>query len=299
MIKEKSERFTVKSPSRVDKAASEFVKRSVFSHPDTEIFINGKKVKKSAKVNEGDIVDVIYREDVFEGLQGEDIPLEILYEDDDILVINKEQGIVVHPGSGVSGGTIANALLFRYGDSFLSESDPVRPGIVHRLDKDTSGVMVIAKNENALRILSDEFKERKTRKYYLVLAKGNFTLSHGIIEKNIVRDRNDRKKFTVCDDGSGRSAKTEYNVLFQGKGYAFLKVRIYTGRTHQIRVHLKSIGHPVIGDSIYSRDEGRDLMLHSYSLTLIHPRSGKEMTFETGIPERFRPYLAEYCDIGL
>ena len=302
MIKEKSFSFTSTSSDRLDKVASSNseIKRSVFSRPDTLILLNGKKAKKSAKVKEGDEIEIIYTEDVFEGLEKEDIPLDVLYEDDDILVINKASGMTVHPGSGVSGGTLANALLYRYGDEFLSDMDETRPGIVHRLDKDTSGVMVVAKNDSALSVLSEEFNEHKTKKWYVALAKGFFPDTHGVIDRNIVRDPRNRKLFTVTDNpDKGKSAKSEWAVLKQYDDCALLSVRIYTGRTHQIRVHLKSIGHPIIGDSLYSRDGDGFLMLHSYKLSLFHPRSGEEMTFIAPLPQRFRDYLAEDCDVSL
>lgn len=299
MIKEKKERFIAEEVGRLDKVASAFIKRTIFSKDSTKIFLNGREVKKSTKVKNGDVIEIEYEEDVFTGLEKEDISLNVIYEDDDILVIDKKEGMVVHPGSGVNSGTIANALLFRYGDDFLSSDDDVRPGIAHRLDKDTSGVMVIAKNEDALRILSSEFKERETVKYYIAIAKGVFKEKEGIIEKNIIRDRAERKRFKTTNDKEGRYAKTGYKVLYETPDYSLLLLRLYTGRTHQIRVHLKSINHPIIGDPIYSSDKTNPLMLHSLSLTINHPKTNERMTFKTEIPERFKPYLAGYHDVCL
>ena len=299
MIKEKKERFIAEEEGRLDKVASAFIKRTIFSKDSTKIFLNGREVKKSTKVKSGDVIEIEYEEDVFTGLEKEDISLNVIYEDDDILVIDKKEGMVVHPGSGVNSGTIANALLFRYGDDFLSSDDDVRPGIVHRLDKDTSGVMVIAKNEDALRILSSEFKERETVKYYIAIAKGVFKEKEGIIEKNIIRDRAERKRFKTTNDKEGRYAKTGYKVLYETPDYSLLLLRLYTGRTHQIRVHLKSINHPIIGDPIYSSDKTNPLMLHSLSLTINHPKTNERMTFKSEIPERFKPYLAGYHDVCL
>lgn len=299
MIKEKKERFIAEEGGRLDKVASAFIKRTIFSKDSTKIFLNGREVKKSTKVKSGDVIEIEYEEDVFTGLEKEDISLNVIYEDDDILVIDKKEGMVVHPGSGVNSGTIANALLFRYGDDFLSSDDDVRPGIVHRLDKDTSGVMVIAKNEDALRILSSEFKERETVKYYIAIAKGVFKEKEGIIEKNIIRDRAERKRFKTTNDKEGRYAKTGYKVLYETSDYSLLLLRLYTGRTHQIRVHLKSINHPIIGDPIYSSDKTNPLMLHSLSLTINHPKTNERMTFKSEIPERFKPYLAGYHDVCL
>lgn len=300
MIKEKKERFIAEEEEgRLDKVASAFIKRTIFSKDSTKIFLNGREVKKSTKVKSGDVIEIEYEEDVFTGLEKEDISLNVIYEDDDILVIDKKEGMVVHPGSGVNSGTIANALLFRYGDDFLSSDDDVRPGIVHRLDKDTSGVMVIAKNEDALRILSSEFKERETVKYYIAIAKGVFKEKEGIIEKHIIRDRAERKRFKTTNDKEGRYAKTGYKVLYETSDYSLLLLRLYTGRTHQIRVHLKSINHPIIGDPIYSSDKTNPLMLHSISLTINHPKTNERMTFKSEIPERFKPYLAGYHDVCL
>ncbi len=299
MIKEKKERFIAEEEGRLDKVASAFIKRTIFSKDSTKIFLNGREVKKSTKVKSGDVIEIEYEEDVFTGLEKEDISLNVIYEDDDILVIDKKEGMVVHPGSGVNSGTIANALLFRYGDDFLSSDDDVRPGIVHRLDKDTSGVMVIAKNEDALRILSSEFKERETVKYYIAIAKGVFKEKEGIIEKHIIRDRAERKRFKTTNDKEGRYAKTGYKVLYETSDYSLLLLRLYTGRTHQIRVHLKSINHPIIGDPIYSSDKTNPLMLHSISLTINHPKTNERMTFKSEIPERFKPYLAGYHDVCL
>ena len=159
MIKQKSITIVASFSDRLDKVASanEYVKRSVFSREDTRILLNGKVSKKSSKVKEGDLIQIDYTEDVFSGLEKEDIPLDILYEDEDILVINKPQNLVVHPGAGVNSGTLANALLYRYGDDFLSDMDETRPGIVHRLDKDTSGIMVVAMNDFYLSSLSEQF----------------------------------------------------------------------------------------------------------------------------------------------
>ena len=255
------------------------------------ISINGKRSKKSAKVKEGDSVHLEYDEEVFEGLEAESIPLDILYEDDDILVINKAQGMVVHPGAGVHNGTVANALLAMYGDDFAASEDD-RPGIVHRLDKDTSGVMVIAKNPPSLAELQRQFAEHSTEKHYRAIVKGRFTLPHGVIETGIERDPKDRKKYRDVDDISkGRYAKTSYDVLMDLDGYSLLDVRIYTGRTHQIRVHMKHIGHPILGDPIYGvvdpRMKDAVLMLHAYSIEITHPTTGERMHFEAALPERF------------
>ena len=231
-----------------------------------------------------------------EGLEKEAIPLSVLYEDDDILVIDKAQGMSVHPGAGNWSGTVANALLGLYGEDFETGDDSMRPGIVHRLDKDTSGVMVIAKTKEAHLSLTTQFSNHSNEKYYLALSKGFFAQSEGYIDKRIVRDRNNRKKFTVTDRKSeGKDALTKYRVLGQGKHCALLRLRIYTGRTHQIRVHLSSIGHSVLGDPIYSRPDKEygdaTLMLHAERLVIDHPITGERMVFRSNMPQRFLPIM--------
>ena len=288
---------TVTEAGRLDAVVSAglSIPRSVFSLPSAVILLNGKCVKKSAKVKEGDNVHIEYDEDVFTGLEGEDLPLCVLYEDDCILVIDKEQGMVVHPGSGVSHGTVVNALISRYGDDFAS-SDDERPGIVHRLDKDTSGVMIIAKTQDALSALQSQFAEHTTEKHYLAIAKGYFAPEHGMIESNIERDPRDRKKFRATDSlEKGKRALTEYRVKEVLNGYTFLDVVIHTGRTHQIRVHLSSIGHPILGDPLYGVHDPRypeaTLMLHAHSLSITHPLTGERMSFSSPLPRRFEEIM--------
>ena len=285
--------------------------RSTLSEASTEIFLNGKPTKKSKMVKQGDMVTVCYSQEFFEGLKAQDIALSVLYEDQDLLVINKAQGMVVHPANGNYEGTVVNALLYRYGEGFTSEigeereeqcgkeedlatalvSPAIRPGIVHRLDKDTSGVMVIARNRMSHRSLSTQFKEHTTKKLYIALAKGNFTKRQGTIDANLCRDKKDRKKFTICSSEEGRSALTEYTVLKQYVGYALISVTLHTGRTHQIRVHLASLGHPLVGDVIYGKNDGTTLMLHALSLELDSPSTGCRMKFRASLPSRFRTYI--------
>jgi pseudouridine synthase, RluA family len=286
---------------RVDKAAVlHGVPRSVFSLDKTVIAINGKSAKKSAKVKDGDEVNLCWEEEVFENIEGEDIPLNILYEDEAILVINKESGMVVHPGAGNRNGTVVNALIHRYGEFFCAgeddDEDSVRPGIVHRLDKDTSGVMVIAKNQKAHSALQKQFAAHTTEKYYIAIAKGNFSENRGKVEKRIARSERDRKLFEVTDSKTrGKDAITHYKVLRNYPGYAFLRIKLETGRTHQIRVHMKSIGHPLLGDPLYSRKDEKfpeaKLMLHSLSLEITHPVTGERMKFVAPLPSRFPEVL--------
>lgn len=298
MIKAHDYSFISNEAGRVDKVTVEELSlpRSIFALDSTVITINGAKGKKSSVVKPGDKVDLFYTEDVFLGVEKEDIPLDVLYEDDYILVINKAQGMTVHPGSGVKNGTLVNALLNLYGDDFSTSDDTLRPGIVHRLDKDTSGVMVVAKTREAHKALSNQFAAHTNEKYYLALAKGFFTESEGYIDKRITRDKRDRKKFTVTDNKSeGKDALTKYKVLSENMNYSFLRLRIYTGRTHQIRVHLASIKHPVLGDPIYSRSDSKykdiTLMLHAERIVFDHPITGEKMVFRAPLPERFVSFL--------
>lgn len=295
MIKKHEYSFISTSSGRLDKTASEAlsIPRSVFSLDSFSAEINGKKGKKSTPIKEGDRIEIRYEEEILEGIKGEEIPLDIIYEDDDILVINKEQGMVVHPANGNYEGTVVNALLSRYGDDFSTgDDDTLRPGIVHRLDKDTSGVMVIAKNSNALSFLSKEFSEHRNEKYYAAIVKGFFTNSEGIVDKRIKRDPLNRKRFTVTDNKSeGKDALTKYRVVSENGDYAFLRIRIYTGRTHQIRVHMKALNHPVLGDPVYSRPDSKykdaTLMLHAERIVITHPVTGVRMVFRSPLPERF------------
>lgn len=293
MTRERELSITVQSSGRVDAVASKEggIQRSVFSLPSLELFINGQKAKKSQKVRPGDTIELFWEESFFEGLVPQDLPLDVLYEDDDILVINKAQGMAVHPGAGLEDGTVANALLFRYGESFNFFEDDTRPGIVHRLDKDTSGVLIIARTLESHQKLSSQFKEHSNIKLYHAIVKGTFLKRRGEVNAPLERDRNDRKRYTVCAPGRGKDALTEYEVVKEGEGCSLLLIRLHTGRTHQIRVHMSYIGHPVIGDPVYSRRDSAHpdatMMLHASSLTIDHPRTGERLTFEAPLPERF------------
>ena len=294
MIRHKTVSIVASAEGRVDLIASREgdMQRSVFSLDSTMILVNGKESKKSTKVKPGDSIHIEYDEEVFEGLEAEDIPLSIIYEDDDILVINKEQGIAVHPGAGCFSGTVANALVGRYGEDFSTSDDDTRPGIVHRLDKDTSGVMIIARTLESHHRLQTQFSSHKTEKHYYAIAKGFFTSQEGEINLNIERDPKNRKRFRATEKTDrGKDARTSYSVVKQMDGYALLLIRIYTGRTHQIRVHMQAIGHPLLGDPVYSRPDpsfpSATLMLHAYSLEIRHPSTGVMMSFKAELPQRF------------
>ena len=219
--------------------------------------------------------------------QPEDIPLHILYEDSDLAVVEKPAGMVVHPAPGHETGTLVNALLFRL-SSLGSIGGEVRPGIVHRLDKDTSGLLLVAKRDESQAALSAQLQRREMEKHYLALVEGHMKEQEGRVDAPIARSRTDRQKMAV--DPQGREAVTLWRVLSEGRGCTLLDVHILTGRTHQIRVHMKSVGHPVCGDPIYGAARGAKvprLMLHARSLAFVHPATGERMAFECPLPEAF------------
>lgn len=226
--------------------------------------------------------------------QAEDIPLEILYQDDDLAVVVKPCGMVVHPAAGNEDGTLVNALLYHL-EHLGSIGGEMRPGIVHRLDKDTSGLLLVAKNDVSQLSLSRQLQERQMEKHYRALVEGNVKEACGRVDAPIARSKKDRKKMAV--DAEGREAVTEWKVLQYGKGCTLLDVHILTGRTHQIRVHMKHIGHPVCGDPLYGTERGvrvSRLMLHAYSLAFTHPGTGERMTFTAPLPPAFVEDLAKH-----
>lgn len=251
--------------------------------------ITGKKTTKSGNKLKGtETIVVNLPEDETLDLIPEDIPLEIIYEDSDIVIINKAPNMVVHPAHGNYNGTLVNALLYHIKD-LSTINGVIRPGIVHRLDKDTSGVIVVAKHDEAHTTLSDMFKEKTLEKTYVCIAKGIFKDKSGRIETLIGRDPRDRKKMAVVTE-NGKIAISNYEVLDESKNYSLVKVRIETGRTHQIRVHMKSLNHPILGDATYgnSTDGIARQMLHAYRLKFTHPISKKDMVVTTPIPEDFK-----------
>ncbi|MDR1505659.1 MAG: RluA family pseudouridine synthase [Treponema sp.] len=273
---------------RLDRYAADrlgLLSRSQIKNRSTEVKLNGKTVKLSKQVRSGDSLELVWLDSVPQTLEPENIPLDILYEDSRVIVVNKAAGMVVHPGAGNHGGTLANALLYRRlrknllcGETPGRDGQALRTGIVHRLDKDTSGVIIAAWDDSALAFLAAQFKAGKTKKRYAALVTGTPENAEGIITGFVIRDRADRKKFTVTDvPGKGKAARTRYRVIRSWGAYSLLLLRPKTGRTHQLRVHLKSIGHPVAGDPIYGYKEKpsvlvhKGLMLHAYSLEITLP----------------------------
>lgn len=259
------------------------------------ITLNGERTKAGTKVKEGD--EIVLRLPEVEGtsVAPQDIPLEIVYQDSDIAVINKPQGMVTHPAPGNYDGTLVNAILYHIGD-LSGINGELRPGIVHRLDKDTSGLLVIAKNDAAHKALSEQIADKKARRIYWALVYGNIKANDGVVDTLIGRDPRNRKKMAVLKAG-GREAVTRYRILERYGEYTLVECELETGRTHQIRVHMKHIGHPVAGDPVYSRQKDRfglsGQLLHARKLELTHPQTGERMIFEAPLPEYFTAVLAK------
>ena len=266
------------------------------------VTVNGKPAEKKRAIAEGDVVEITLPEPEKCEAQPEDIPLDVVYEDGDIIVINKPQGMVVHPAPGNYSGTLVNALLFRCRDSLSGIGGVMRPGIVHRIDKDTSGLLVVAKNDFAHSALSEELKYHGIEREYHALVKGGFSDDSGTIDLPIGRHPIDRKKMAVLKNSeSAREAVTHYEVLARYGNISYLKLMLETGRTHQIRVHMSYTGHPLLGDEVYGQSkipfEKRHApllngqALHAKRLSLTHPRTGERMTFECPLPENFEKLL--------
>ena len=266
------------------------------------VTVNGRLAEKKRAIAEGDVVEITLPEPEECEAQPEDIPLDVVYEDDDIIVINKPQGMVVHPAPGNYSGTLVNALLFRCRDSLSGIGGVMRPGIVHRIDKDTSGLLVVAKNDFAHTALSEELKYHGIEREYHALVKGGFGEDTGTVDLPIGRHPIDRKKMAVLKNSeSAREAVTHYEVLARYGNISYLKLMLETGRTHQIRVHMSYMGHPLLGDEVYGQSkipfEKRHApllngqALHAKRLSLTHPRTKERMTFECELPENFKELL--------
>lgn len=252
------------------------------------VLLRGKAASKAGeKLKEGDQAEVTLNPPKCTQLQPENIPLDILYQDADLAVINKPQGMVVHPAPGNESGTLVNALMYHIRD-LAGISGELRPGIVHRIDKDTSGLLVIAKNDKAHRELSGQIKEKTAGRIYLAIIQGNLKEEQGTVDAPIGRSHKDRKKMAIVPEG--RPARTHYRVLERYEGYSLIECRLETGRTHQIRVHMAYLGHPVAGDPLYAHSDPLKLgaqALHAYELHLVHPTSGENLSFQAPLPECF------------
>lgn len=305
-----------------------------------EILVNGNKSKLSGKIRAGDQIDIQWEDNIPDNIEPENIPLKIIFENDDVCVVNKEQGMVTHPAAGNWSGTLVNALLFHFGMGAIEQVKEGsaqeilalrRPGIVHRLDKDTSGVIITAKHRDAENHLSQEFKKRNAQKEYILIVRGCPPKRDGIIDTLIVRDGTDRKRFKAIDESAarnlrfgedaarferrnlpcGKRAVTLYHVVAIYSNYTLIRAKLLTGRTHQIRVHMKYLGCPVLGDPIYSKKDSlfpdATMMLHSRILKIRLPGEKDFTTFKAAVPERFKKIIAilrekyprTYCSKGI
>lgn len=260
---------------------------------DGNILVNSAKQKISYKVNSGDKIEITIPEPKKIDLKPQDIKVEIVYEDNDIIVVNKPKGLVVHPAVGNPDGTLVNAIMNICKDSLSGIGGEVRPGIVHRLDKDTTGLLIVAKNDKAHINLSEQIKNREVKKIYIALVRGNIPENEATINMPIGRSTKDRKKMAVVKNG--KEAVTHFKVIDRFKNYTLLEIKIDTGRTHQIRVHMAEIGYPVVGDMVYSNGKNEfgveGQMLHAKSLDFKHPITGKDMHLEAELPKYFKDII--------
>lgn len=284
---------------RLDKAVSllcEELSRSTAQQliDDGNILINGKKANKKDTVKIDDLILISLPAPKELSIEAENIPLDIVYEDEHLLVVNKPKGMVVHPAAGNYNGTLVNALLFHCGASLSGINGVIRPGIVHRIDKDTSGLLIVAKTDAAHRGLAEQIKEHSFKRVYRTVVVGNIKDDNGTINAPIGRHPKDRKKQAVTDKNS-RSAVTHYEVLERFRGFTYLKVTLETGRTHQIRVHMSYRGNPVAGDIVYGnpkKDYGLSgQCLHAAEIGFIHPITGEYLEFDSDLPDYFKDFL--------
>lgn len=309
--------YTVRVPQdyqkseRLDKYMASIpngMNRSKLKSGVVSILVNGKKVKISCKIKAGDCIDIEWEDNIPENIEPEDIPLDIVYEDENVCVINKKQGMVTHPACGNWSGTLVNALLFHWNREKITQikegSDAEilknrRPGIVHRLDKDTSGIIITGKNRDAEEWLGAQFRNHhRLVKEYIAICMNRPQHQHGVIKTQIIRDPKNRKIFrAVTDTQDGKYAETAYYCIACYGEYSLMRIRIATGRTHQIRVHMKYLNCPVLGDSLYAKKDkifpNATLMLHARLLKIRLPNEGSYNTFKTNTPVRFKKILKE------
>ena len=257
-----------------------------------KVFVNGKAVSKSYKIQADDVVDVEIPDPVESSVLPEDIHLDIVYEDSYLLVVNKPQGMVVHPAAGNYTGTLVNALLFRYKDELSGINGVIRPGIVHRIDKNTSGLLIVAKTDKAHIGLAEQIKAHSFTREYEAICVGRFKDKSGTVDAPIGRDKRDRKKMCVTHSNS-KNAVTHYEVLEEFANYSYVRFRLETGRTHQIRVHCAYLGHPILGDDVYEKpyQNCKGQCLHARKIGFVHPISGEYLEFKSNLPEYFTKLL--------
>lgn len=297
-LSEKKEFKVDENKGRIDKYLTDRLKdfsRSKIQGliADGLVLVNNEEIKANYKVEAGDKILVTIPEPETVDIKAENIPLDILYEDEDLVIVNKPQGMVVHPGAGNPDGTLVNALLYHI-DDLSGINGEIRPGIVHRLDKETSGLLIVAKNDTAHVKLSEQLQNRTVKRTYWAIVHNQIPHEQGTIDAPIGRDPHDRQKFTVIKEG--KEAVTHFKVLEHFNKYTLVEVSLETGRTHQIRVHFQYIQHPVAGDETYGPKktlQGNGQFLHARALEFVHPRTNEVMRFEADVPEVFQKALEE------
>ena len=292
--KDISKRLDIFLSENIKDATRSYIKNLI---DDKKIRVNSNFVKAGYKLKENDVIEVELIQKQSENIIPEDIPLDIMYEDDDIIIVNKPKGMVVHPANGNYSGTMVNSLMNSHKDNLSSINGVIRPGIVHRIDKDTSGILVVAKNDNAHKKLSEQFKVHSIKRRYVALVKGIIKENNITIDKPIGRSVKDRKKMAVTDKNS-RNAITHISVLkrFYNSNVTLVEAELETGRTHQIRVHMAYLHHPLVGDEVYGKKDSKfkvsGQMLHAKYLGFIHPSTGKFIEFDSKLPEYFKDILS-------
>ncbi len=288
---------------RVDKvmsSLSDSMSRSYIQKliKDNKVLVNGKNVKPSTTVSEGDTIFMEIPKSIIPDIVPENIPLDIIYEDKDVLIVNKPKGMVVHPAAGHYDGTLVNALMYYLGDELSGINGVMRPGIVHRIDRDTTGSIIICKNDIAHRGIAEQLKEHSINRVYHAICHGILKDDEGTIATNIGRSQNDRKKMSVVPENQGKNAITHYRVLkrFEKDKMSYIECRLETGRTHQIRVHMAHIGHPLLGDTVYapsmkSRFKLEGQCLHAKTLGFVHPVTGEYIETDAPLPDYFSHLL--------
>lgn len=261
---------------------------------EQKVLVNDRPVKNNYKLRPGDVITIEPIEEEVLDIKPENIPLDILYEDNDVLIVNKPKGMVVHPAPGHPDHTLVNAVMYHCGDSLSAINGVIRPGIVHRIDRDTTGSLIICKNDKAHLFIAEQIKEHTVNRIYRGIVIGRMSVMEGTIDAPIGRSRTDRKKMTI-DRIHGRNAVTHYKVLENFREYAYCEFRLETGRTHQIRVHMASIGHPLLGDTVYGPSKCKYNLegqcLHAMTIGFIHPSTKKYVEFQAPLPEYFNKML--------
>lgn len=287
---DKEKRLDIYIAENFNELSRTMIKKLIESN---NILVNDKSEKVSYKVQANDNISIDVPEAKETKLKAQEIPLDIIYEDSDIIVVNKPKGMVVHPANGNPDGTLVNAILSICKNSLSGIGGELRPGIVHRLDKDTSGLIIVAKNDKAHINMSEQIKERNVKKTYIALVRGNVPEEKATINMPIGRSTKDRKKMAVTKNG--KQAITHFKVLKRYSKYTLLEIKIETGRTHQIRVHMAEIGYPVVGDAVYSNGKNEfgieGQMLHAYKLEFMHPITNKHMELTAPLPQYFEEIL--------